>query len=264
MSEHPSHRPAPLAGAGKHFTLPALLAALALATCALGACGGSDSKVVASVGKSEITQASLDHWMETTAGGDYREANAETSPEGLVSDPPDYSRCVNAARQIPTTSGKQLSEAELDLKCRQLYTVIKEEALSFLISEIWAKEQASAHGQSVSEAELNRGFAELRSNQWPNPGQLTRYLSEQHRTLSDERALLKRNLLAKKTFKALKTKAGDELSFIKLVKAENAKLSARTDCKAGYRALQCRQYASGTGASPSAAVLVEQLKAGGK
>jgi hypothetical protein len=265
MFERLGYRPPHPARAGRRrFILLALAAALGLAVCALSACGGSNGKVVASVGKSEITQTSLAHWMETMVGGDYRELNAETSPQGLVSDPPDYSRCVQAAKQIPTTSGKHLSEVELHLKCRQLYTVVKEQALSFLISELWAKEQAAAHGLSVSEAELNRAFGEFRSRQWPSPAQLKRYLSEQHRSLSDERALFKRNLLGKKTFKALEKQAGDEQSFVKLVKAENAKLTARTECKAGYRSLQCRQYASGKEAAPSAAVLVEQLKAGGK
>jgi hypothetical protein len=253
-----------LAGTQRIIALVAL-GLVALATCALCACGGSsESKVVATVGKSEITQASLNHWMATMVAGDYRELTSETAPEGLVSDPPSYSRCVAATKQIPTTSGKQLSEAELRLKCRQLYTVVKEQALSFLISELWASQQAAEHGLSVSEAKLNRAFGELRSRQWPSPAQLKRYLNEQHRSLADERALLKRNLLSEKTLKKLKAQAGGLHAFVKLIKAENAKLISRTQCKAGYRSISCKQYSTGAGASPSAAVLVEQLKAGGK
>jgi len=246
------------------FVFVALAISFTVLACALCACGSSsDGKVVATVGKRAITQGALSSWMATTVGGDYRELNSETSPEGLVADPPDYSRCIAAAKQIPTASGKKPSDSQLALKCRELYTAVKEESLSFLIVEIWASEQAAEHGQHVSGAELNRAFQRYRTEQWPSPAQFKSYLTERHRSVSDERALLKRNLLTEKILGKLKAQAGSQQAFVKLVKAEDAKWTSRTHCKPGYRAQQCEGYASTAGVTPSAAVLVEQLKAGG-
>jgi hypothetical protein len=241
------------------------LAAVALATLALAACAGSGGKVVATVGKAQITQATLNHWMATMVAGDYRELNSQRSPAGLVSDPPDYPRCVAAAKRIPTRSAKRLSESELRLKCRQLYAAVQEQALTFLISALWSVERAAEHKERVSEAEISSALGTLRSSQWPNPAQFRRYLADERRSVADERYLLKRNLLNQKAAERLKAQTGgQQQALVKLVTSEDARWASRTDCKPGYRSTQCKQYQGTSGVAPSAAVLVEQLKAGGK
>jgi hypothetical protein len=249
---------------------PIVLAVLALAACGLCACGSSDpsGKVIATVGKSEITQAQLSHWMATDVAGDYRELNGSNAPKGLVSDPPDYPRCVAAAKSIVTSSGAptKLSDAQVRLKCHQLHTVASEQALSFLISALWSIEEGAEHGQRVSEAELTRALNKLRHEEYPDPAQFKRYLTQEGRSVSDERYLLQRNILNETFVNRLKAQAGkgpaSEKAFTTLVLANEAKWIAKTHCKAGYRSIQCKQYAGSTSASPSAAVLVEHLKAG--
>jgi hypothetical protein len=245
-----------------------LLAAAALASLALSACSGSsgnEGKVVASVGDTPITQSALSHWMATMVAGDYRELNDQVSPEGLVSDPPNYQRCVRAAKQIPTTSGKHSGDPELRLKCRQLYAAVQEQALTFLISALWSIERGAEHGEHASQGEISRTLNNYRYQQWPNPAQFRRYLAEERRSLSDERYLVKRNILNQKAVERLKRQTGgQQAALVKLVNAEDAKWAARTDCKPGYRSTQCKQYRGSSGVAPSAAVLVERLKAGGK
>ena len=246
------------------------LAAVAIAMGVLGACGGSDpgGEVVATVGKSTITQNVLSHWMEADVAGDYREMNAQVAPPGLVSDPPDYSRCVASAKTIVTSSGAptKLSDAKLTLKCRQLYAALKEQALAFLISALWRIEDAAEHGQSASEAEVSRVLQRNVYAEYPNPAQFRRYLAQNHRSLGDERYLLKRNILTEKFFNGLKAQAGSgasgEKALTRLVLQNNAKWTARTDCRAGYRAFGCKQYSPADAAPISASVLVEDLKAG--
>lgn len=247
------------------------LAAIAIASCGLWGCGDSspDAKVIATVGKSKITQATLDQWMTATIGGGYREILSEEGPVGLVSDPPDYARCLAAAKQIVPSSGarSKLSEAQLRSSCRELYTAVSEEALSFLISALWRIEEEAEHGQGVSEAELTRVLDRIRSEQFPNPEQFARYLAERHRSISDERYLLRRNILNERLLNKLKAQAGSgaggEKAFARLVLANNAKWISRTDCMPGYRSTDCKQYASSASASPSTAIVLERLKAGG-
>jgi hypothetical protein len=246
------------------------LAAIAIAASSLCACGGSGEggKVVATVGQSKITQATLNHWMETTVAGDYRELNAEDAPEGLVSDPPHYSRCVAAIKTIPTRAGgpSKLSDAQLGVKCRQLYIALKEQALSLVISQLSSIEEAAELGVHVSQAEVGKELNRIRYEQYPNPAQFRRFLAQRHRSLSDERALIRRNLIDSKLVKAIEAKAGSgaggKKTFVKLVLAKDAKWVSRTHCMPGYRSLACKQYASGTGVYPTAALLVEKLKAG--
>jgi hypothetical protein len=249
----------------------ALLVGFVIAVCGLSACGGpgDEGKVIATVGKSEITQAALNHWMAAMVGGDYRQILSKTSPVGLVSDPPDYSRCVTAAKQIVPSFGERskLSDEQFRLRCRQLYAAVKEQALSFLISVLWRIEEEGERGVSVSEAELTRVLNRIRYEQFPNPAQFKKYLAEQHRSLSDERYLLKRNILNEKFLNRLKARAGSgaagERALGKLALANNAKWISRTVCEPGYIVPECRHHEAHKGASPSAAVVLEQLRAGG-
>jgi hypothetical protein len=244
------------------------IASVVVCVGVLAACGGSDGKVVATVGKSTISQATLSHWMAVDVAGDYREQLAQTSPDGLVSDPADYPRCVAAAKTIATSSGTptKLSDNQLLGKCRQLHTAVKEQALIFLISALWNVEEEAEHGHHVSEAEISRVLKQSVYSQYANPAQFKRYLTQHHRSLSDERYLLKRNILNQKFINRLKSEAGSggEKAFVKLVLSNNAKWTARTDCKPGYRAPACRQHRSseGEGASPSITALVEGFRAG--
>lgn len=227
---------------------------------------------MATVGKTEITQATLNHWMQTTMGGDVREVLSMTAPEGIVSDPADYPRCVAVLKKIPTSSGapSKLSDAQLQAKCRQLYASVKEEALSFLIASLWRIEDAAEHGSSVSEAELTKVLNRLRYEDYPNPASFRRSLAEQRRSLADERYMLKRNILNEKFLKRLKAQAGygegkvsaTEKGFIKLVLASNAKWSAKTKCEPGYFSVQCKGQEHRATASPSTALVLEQVRAG--
>jgi hypothetical protein len=65
-----------------HRPIPLAVFALSLGTW-LCACGGSEpGSNVATVGKSEITQAQLSHWMATDLAGDYRQLNGRTLRRG--------------------------------------------------------------------------------------------------------------------------------------------------------------------------------------
>jgi hypothetical protein len=245
----------------------ALLAIIALVV-GLSACGDSE-KTIATVGKSKVSQSMLSHWMNTVIGGDYTAALLERAPEGLVSDPPRYDRCVKTAEGVERKFlGKvKLSKAQLLLKCRQLNAATREQALSYIISVLWRTEEAAELGAPISQGDVNKALRYVIYKQSKGPANFRRMLSHQLRTIADERFLLQRNILAERFLTRLKARAkelgGDEQqNLAKLARANNAKWTARTSCAPGYRAWQCKQAASLPEAPLSPAVLLERLSRG--
>jgi hypothetical protein len=244
--------------------LPSVLIA-GLLVLGLCSCGGSGDPTVATVGKTKISRSTLNHWMATMAGGDYQELVGSTGPVGLVSEPANYSRCVAAAKQIKPKDlpASVLNEARLKIKCRQLYTAVKEQALSYLISVLWRAEEGAELGQNVSDRELSHELQQLAYGQYKSPAAFRRFLASRHWSLADERYLLKRNLLDTKFLERLKARGaslgGGEKTYGKLVRENVAKWSAKTSCSSGYTAWQCRPGGSTAEADPSASIVVEQL-----
>jgi hypothetical protein len=245
---------------------PLALALIAgLLILGLGSCGGSGDPTVAIVGKTKISRSTLNHWMSTMLGGDYREIVGSAAPAGLVSEPADYARCVAAAKAIKPASlpASIPNEARLKIRCRQLYTAVKEQALSYLISALWRSEEGAEVGHNVSDRELSRKVQELAYSNYKSPAAFHRFLASRHWSLADERFLLKRNLLDSKFLERVKARVaalgGGEKTYGKLVQENVAKWSKKTSCSSGYTAWQCRPGGSPGEADPSAAMVVEQL-----
>jgi hypothetical protein len=239
----------------------------------LSACDSSE-KVVATIGKTKISQAMLDHWMGSVAGSDYHATFNTTAPPGLVSDPPHYARCVQAAASFaPKAAGKpKLSNAQLLVKCRQLNAAVKEQALSYILSVLWRTEEGEEIGSPVTQAQISAQLAKLIRSNYHSTAEFRQMLADQHRTLSDERFLLKRNMLEQRFLQRTKARVaklgGGQQTFGKLVLANNAKWKAKTSCSTGYRAWQCKQAnfspddPAPPGAGPTVGIVLETLSRG--
>jgi len=243
--------------------LASALTVLAFTLC-LSSCGGGGEKTVAVVGKTKLSEATLSHWMKVTLGGDYRAALGVTAPEGLVSDPADYPRCASVAAQALAQAGKpKASDAQLRLKCRQLNAGIKEQALSYVLSVLWAIEEGNEIGSRVSEGEVTRRMRELADRDYHGPVQFARSLAKLRRTIADERFLVKRNILEDRFLERIDKQVaklgGGDKARTELVLKNNAKWTRKTDCSPGYVAWECKQYRSSKAASPAPAVVLEEL-----
>jgi parvulin-like peptidyl-prolyl isomerase len=247
-------------------SLLGLSVAITLLAVAVDGCGTSKSQTVATVGKSTIDTVVLDHWMNVVMGNVYSQLTRTAAPAGLVSAPPRYSACVSASRRIGSgsTASSLPSTAELRMKCRQLDAAIKEQALSELLSVLWRVEEAAQLGVRVSEREVSRQLQETAYKEYASPAQFRRELAEKHLTLTDMRYLIKRDLLAGKFQERLQRHAGalggGEQTYARLANENTAKWTARTDCKPGYLAWQCKQFGSSKEASPTATQVIEQLR----
>lgn len=222
-------------------SIAASVVLLGVAACGGGA-DGPPADVVARVGSAPITRATLSHWMSTIAGGDYFELTSKMAPAGIVSDLPNYSRCqaVLEATSAKLPPGRtRPSPKVLASKCRELYTAIKGQALSFLIETQWSAGQDAEQGIRVTSAEVNQRFKQYKAEEFSSEAQFQSYLADRRWSLADELFLIKKDLLSSK----LIAKLGAEKRSPAVFARESArKWRARTSCHAGYMVEQCNGY----------------------
>src|SRR4029077_16402098 len=241
-----------------------VLACMAISITVLGlvACGGGTSEdVVARVGENSITRATLNHWMGIIVSGDYFEKVGRRAPKGLVSDPPNYAACVAAEEAImpKPVKGKSLpTAAQRESKCRQLYQVLKQQAMAFLISSQRLIKQGAEQGVKGTDEEVKQHFKLLKAEEYPSDAEFQKYLADRGWTLPVELFLLKRNLLSTKIEQKLCQ--GHEQALVDFFKKSTKKWTASTSCNAAYVVEGCKQYKptkTPPGASP--AVLLEEM-----
>jgi hypothetical protein len=273
-------RPRPLIGA------LASVATLAVALIALAGCGnsggstatqagevsgaeaiGNDPTVVATVGSSSITRGGLDHWMATIVGGDYDENVGSPAPRGLVSDPPNYSRCRTAIESLGPAKGENSQQAakKLASDCRVLYRELKQQALSYLLHGLWNIEEASEEGIVITESE----FQKLKAERFASNKAFSTYLAQREWSLGDELYLVKRDLLDEKLAArheqiVRKTVGGNsealQRAVVELYAQNLNKWKAKTSCASGYVIPECKQY-TGPQTSGAPDALLEQIAA---
>jgi hypothetical protein len=241
------------------------LTAVTISAALLTACAGSSDPPVVQVGDQSISQATFRHWVKLFGYDDYVKIVGGRAPLGLISEPADDKACVAAAGQIPLVPGAKhrLSSVQLLLKCRQLHAAVKEQTLQILIPELWRSVEGRELGTSVSESEVSKLLRQVIS-ELPSPDAFTRYLAERHWSIADERFTLKRELLVSNYGAKIRKQAaelgGGLPTTAQLVQQSFRRWSARTDCKAGYTALQCKQrHGEPNTTAPSAAELLEEL-----
>jgi hypothetical protein len=250
-----------------------LLIAGAIIVSGVSACGSSKpqqtatasanrSEVVAQVGEYPLTRAQVDHWMLHFAGGDYSIVSRNaTVPDGLVSDPPDYARCVaslEAAAAKSPLGGAKETGVQLVGKCRQLYQALKTQATSFLVSTQRTIGLGRDLGVTASEAQVQRLFQQAKAREYPTGADLHRYLATKRWTLADVLLQTKLEVLGDAIIKKIHTPQGRA----KLSEAERL-WTEKTDCKPGYVVEYCKQYKGGASypSSPPPSVLMEQVTA---
>lgn len=242
-----------------------------LTTCAAlfgcSGCGGS-ADVVRIEGKpgATISRPTLDHWMQALAGSDFRTAIGTEGPRGLVSDPPDYDRCVIAEKLVAVRSFfNQLRphEASLMHRCRVLHSAVKRQALSFLIAAQWTILEGAKRGVTVTDADVRREFANLRNRRYPTEASLRTYLSERQWSLADLVFQLKLELTAAKLEQQQPPSAtiveDGQQATTALLSQHNAGMIARTNCKLEYVVPGCRQQHGQPPASLTPDAILEAL-----
>jgi hypothetical protein len=254
----------------------------ALAVGALTACGsgasanrqapggqspsGASSEVVAQVGSAPITRAQVSHWMTTFARNDYAAvsqiaAHDTSVPEGLVSDPPNYARCVAALEAVAAKSpapGAKETGVQLLGKCRQLYQALRAQATTYLVSVQRTIGLGRDQGVTPTDAEVQRLFDQFKAREFHTDAAFKRYLANSQRSVPDIMVAMRVDVISNGIIKRLKSLQGK----LRYNEAEQ-RWTQKTSCKAGYVVEHCKQYKGGGlyPSTPPASVLMEQVAA---
>lgn len=210
-----------------------------------------------------ITRVEVNHWMSTLASQFYLNlSHGHVLPDGLVSDPPSYARCVSsleataaaAPEKIPGVTGVVLLR-----KCRQMHRALKEQAMARLVRAQWIIGVAGEEGVKVSDAEVLATYRRASREQYPNPPEARQHLASAHTSVADELLLAKEELLANKMLE--KVHAGGAQAQARFNQTQKRWI-AKTSCHPGYIVQYCSQFTTEpapTAASPPATVLMEQV-----
>ncbi|HEY5262490.1 MAG TPA: hypothetical protein VIJ33_10275, partial [Solirubrobacteraceae bacterium] len=150
----------------------AALGAILLTGLTLTACGGGvPGDAVVSVNGSPVTTATFNHWMTVAANASSASTTSgAATPKTPVPDPPTYKACIahlEATAPKPAKGQSKPTPAALKTQCEQQYTALKQQVLSFLISANWLLGEASSQGVKMSDAEVQKQFNQVKSQQFP-------------------------------------------------------------------------------------------------
>jgi hypothetical protein len=197
------------------------------------------STVVVQVGKTSITRSQYEHWMRIGDATVAMPLPGHPLPTPVDYEPPDFTACVAHLR---ATSLLHESTSQLTAKCRHTYVGIKTRILGFLINGYWLREEAAEKGESVSGAEVQKEFNNIKQREFPTAAALQRLLAASRQTTSDLKFAVETEMLSAKLLKNFskpETQASPESAVEVLNKALDKKWMARTTCKPGYVIAAC-------------------------
>jgi foldase protein PrsA len=180
-------------------------AALALALplicgAALTACGGGvPGNAVATVDGTPISQSAFNHWL--AIANKSSSAQQGTTAGSPLPDPPNFTKCVaylQATQPKAAAGTKPPTAAQLKAQCQQQYQQLLQQVMQFLISGYWLQGEAHNQGISVSDADVQKQFQQLKSQQFQTPAQYQQFLASSGMTEQDLLYRVKLNLLSQK------------------------------------------------------------------
>jgi hypothetical protein len=216
-------------------------------------------EVVARVGTTPITKAQVNHWMYARAATAYfRDSGVQSIPEGLLSDPPDYPRCVSTLEaSAGKAPDKNIHESSVQLltQCRELNQAYKVDATTYLVTTQQTIQIAKAMGATAAPSRVQALFQRIAAHEYPTPTRLHAYLTLHHQATADLLLEAEISVLAKQIYPRLATTQGRS-RYLTL----RAQAVAKTTCTPGYVVEGCKLF---KGSKPynttPPAVLMEHL-----
>jgi foldase protein PrsA len=181
----------------KPFRFISALGAVFFVIAGLSACGGIPGSAVVQVAGKSITKDTFNHWMGIASASSATTAGAKP----VVPEPPDYTACIahlSAIAPKPAKGQAAPTRAQLKSECEQQYKSLQQEVLGFLISSEWVLGEAAHLGVKVTDKEVEKQFATVKTEQFPKPAEFEKFLRSSDQTVSDLLLRVKLNLLSTK------------------------------------------------------------------
>ena len=232
--------------------------AIVVVVVGLAACGGASGggAVVAQVGGSSISKATLDHWTRVEAVLAYKVIPRQPVPSGVVPDPPSYTACIAylaAAPKIvtpqPVKGQPKPTTAQLTTRCRQRYEELQRKALGILIDYYWINGEVADQGVKVTGMETQKSLESFVHKEFPNETEFHKYLTYTGMSVSDVLFIMRDTILTtklqrilEKVGKGLTGQQQQQQAVLKFAKEFQKHWTARTNCHTGYVVPYCKQY----------------------
>ena len=178
------------------------LGAVLFALVGISACGGIPGDAVVQVSGTPIAKTAFEHWMKVASAS----SATGSTEKPVIPEPPNYTACIAHLAKTtakPAKGQKAPTTAELKSQCATEYKSLQSEVLGFLISSQWVLGEASSLGIKLSDAEVKKEFAKIKSQEFPKPAEFEKFLSTSGQTVSDLLLRVKLNLLSQKIEKKI-------------------------------------------------------------
>src|SRR5215211_6705555 len=161
------------------------LGAFFITALVLSACGGNNvpGNAVANVDGTLVTTQQFGHWLTVAA----RSQNP-TGGAASVPDAPAFTKCVASKRKSqpkPTKGQKPPTDAQLKSQCKQEYDGLRDQVMQFLISAQWIQGEAEDQGIKISQADVNKRFAQTKKQSFPKESDYQKFLKQSGMTQAD-------------------------------------------------------------------------------
>src|SRR3954447_7685972 len=164
--------------------------AIAVPAAALSACG-SDSvpgNSVAKVDDETITNAAFQHWLKVAATSSQQGQEQKPGAAPQIPQPPDFAQCVAAKQKSapkPAKGQPKPTLAQLKAQCKQEYEGLRDQVMQFLISADWIQKEAADQGVKVTDAEVQKQFAQTKKQSFPKEKDYAKFLKQSGMTQED-------------------------------------------------------------------------------
>jgi hypothetical protein len=212
----------------------------------LGGCGGGGG-VAVRVGSRSLSVAAVEHWMPIEAVLSYEPIPKGPVAKGVIPDPPDYRACVAQLHALDFSSKigevAKPGRAALKKQCERRYKTVRENIITILITDLWLRGEAAAHGITVSESEARRELEHNKPLSFPNEAAFRDYLKWTGLTMADEMLLYEKNLLSLKVLRKVIQRPGlskdqQKQAYVGFI----TRWVSKTSCQPGYIVPDCKQY----------------------
>ena len=161
---------------------------------ALTACGDSvPGNAVATVDGKTITRTAFAHWLNIA---ELQSASAGRGEGHLLATR--LRSCVASKRKTapkPAKGQPSQTDAQLKTVCKAEYESLRDQAMQFLILEIWINGEAKDQGVTLSNAEFNKQYTAAKKQSFPTEKDFQTFLKESGYTVDDTRRQVHWNAL---------------------------------------------------------------------
>jgi foldase protein PrsA len=167
----------------------------ALVVAALAACGGNSlpGDSVARVKDTSIKKDSFNHWLTVAALSSASQTDPTAAASGkrpnvAIPDPPDFTKCVAAAKKAapkPAKGQTTPSDATYKKQCQQQYASLRDQVMQFLISASWINQEAASRNVKLTDAEVKKQFDSTKKQSFPKDADYQNFLKSSGMTEAD-------------------------------------------------------------------------------